>query len=110
MKGTAKDELQILASSEYSRRRKQYVEVITANKLDGSVVPKMVILADGREFEVEVYRDPIPAVFSDGEGRTIVYPIRKLDNCSANVSCTNASKSFLFQSEDHNRWYVLMKC
>ena len=101
MAETAKDELRFLNSPEYARRRKQFVEVIAAHKLDGSVCPKTVIFADGRQFDIDMYRAPIPAVISDSREHVTVYPIRRDDGSA------NAEKSYLFESE--SRWYVLMK-
>lgn len=77
-------------------RRKQYVEVVAEHKVDGSVIPRTVILVNGPQFQVELYRDPAVTEASGGRERHITYPI-----------CANGVKTFLY--EENGRWYVLMK-
>lgn len=77
-------------------RRKQYVEVVAEHKVDGSVIPRTVVLVNGPQFQVELYRDPAVTEASGGRERHITYPIR-----------ANGVKTFLY--EENGRWYVLMK-
>ena len=59
----------------FQRRRKQFVEVVAAHKLDGSVCPQAIILSDGRRYEIDKYHDPRPAAFEDDGSPVTVYPI-----------------------------------
>ena len=48
----------------FQRRRKQFVEVVAEHKLDGTTLPKTIILADGRHFEVEIQSPFYPVFFA----------------------------------------------
>lgn len=103
-----KEELRFLTSSEYARRRKQFVEVVAEHKIDGSILPKTVVFADGRRFNVELCRDPFSAVMAEGAARTVIYPIRlHKEHIESDPSPPDKSESYLFTSA--GRWYVLMK-
>ena len=61
------------------------------HKVDGSVIPRTVILVNGPQFQVELYRDPAVTEASGGRERHITYPIR-----------ANGVKTFLY--EENGRW------
>ena len=79
---------------EYRRRRKQFVEVIAAHGLDGSVRPQTIVLADGRKFDIEKHHDPRPA--KDAGRPALAYPV-----------WTKGEMTYLFEAG--GRWWVLMK-
>ena len=80
----------------YQHRRKQFVEVIAAHKLDGSVCPQTIILSDGRRYDIDKYRDPRSAGIEGGTKQVLVYPV-----------WTKEKMTYLFASD--GRWWVLMK-
>ena len=96
----------------YQRRRKQFVEVVAEHKLDGSTLPKTIILADGRHFEVEMHGDPFRLELAGENGQVTAYPIRRVsgDMSHAEIAASSQNKddlTYLFESS--KRWYVLMK-
>ena len=111
MTAQEKKELRFLTSPEFNRRRKQYVEVMTVHKLDGSLVPVSILLGDGRRFDVEMTHDPISATLRDEEGRITIYQIRpalRQNKTGQQEQQTRfGDESYLFSCA--NRWYVLMK-
>lgn len=96
----------------YQRRRKQFVEVVAEYKLDGTTLPRMITLADGRRYEVEICGEPF-SLSPTGETRKVtVYPIRRAGGNSdkAKFAASDHRKgnlTYLFESSQ--RWYVLMK-
>ena len=103
-----KKELRFLTSSEYARRRKQFVEVVAEHKIDGSILPKAVVFAYGQRFDVELCRDPFSAIMAEGDAQTVIYPIRRLkEHIESDPSPPDRSESYLFACA--GRWYVLMK-
>ena len=106
MTAQERKELRFLTSPEFNRRRKQYVEVMTIHKLDGSLVPVSVLLGDGRRFDVEMIHDPVSATLRDEEGRITIYQIRPAFR-QAGQQTHSEETSYLFSCA--NRWYVLMK-
>ncbi|MBR4472982.1 MAG: hypothetical protein IKS55_05045 [Oscillospiraceae bacterium] len=103
-----KKELRFLTSSEYARRRKQFVEVVAEHKIDGSILPKAVVFADGQRFDVELCRDPFSAILAEGDIQTVIYPIRHhKEHIESDPSPPDRSESYLFACA--GRWYVLMK-
>ena len=80
----------------YKRRRKQFVEVIASHKLDGSVCPQTIILADGRQYDIDKYHDPRPAGIEDTGNQIMIYEVWMKEE-----------KTYLFEAG--GRWWVLMK-
>ena len=96
----------------FQRRRKQFVEVVAEHKLDGTTLPKTIILADGRHFEVEIHGEPFRLELCGEDGQVTAYPICRVtgDIHYAEIAapCQNKSdQTYLFESS--KRWYVLMK-
>ena len=88
------------------------MEVIAEHKLDGTTLPKTIILADGRHFTVEIYGEP-SAIELAGETRQVTaYPIHRADGDMDNAEIAAqkhkiGERTYLFESS--KRWYVLMK-
>ena len=80
----------------YKRRRKQFVEEVAAHKLDGSVCPQKIILADGRQYDIDKYHDPRPAGIESTGNRVMAYEI-----------WMKGKQTILF--EPSGRWWMLMK-
>lgn len=96
----------------YKRRRKQFVEVLAEYKLDGTTLPRMITLADGRRYEVEICGEPFSMDSTRETGKVTVYPIRRAGGSSdkAELAASDHRKgnlTYLFESSQ--RWYVLMK-
>lgn len=81
---------------QYQRRRKQYVEVVAVHKLDGSVCPQTIILADGRRYDIEKYHDPHHVKIEGAGTPAMVYQV-----------WTKGEQTVLFEAG--GRWWVLMK-
>ena len=80
----------------FQRRRKQFVEVVASHKLDGSVCPQKIILADGRQYSIDKNHDSRPAGIEGGGNQVIVYEVWMKEEMT-----------YLFQTG--SRWWVLMK-
>ena len=85
-----------LDKADYSRRRKQFVDVPAEHKMDGSTIPKEIHLADGRHYAVELAHDPFSDESWTGSVSCMIYPV-----------LVQGTKTLLF--DDGIRWYVLMK-
>lgn len=101
-----------LTKDDFSRRRKQFVEVIAEHKLDGTTLPKTIILADGRRYEVEIYRDPFSTELAGETEQVTVYPVCRAvehsdDPEKAHLPPRKSDPTYLFECAQ--RWYVLMK-
>lgn len=70
--------------------------MVAAHKLDGSVCPQKIILADGRQYNINKYHDPRPAGNEGGGKQVMVYEIWMKEE-----------QTYLFQAGCH--WWVLMK-
>ena len=77
-------------------RRKQFVEVVAAHTVDGSVCPKTIILTDGRHYDIDKYHDPRPAKMENSGNQVTVYEV-----------WIKGKWTDLFKAGD--RWWVLMK-
>ena len=82
--------------AKFQRRRKQFVEVVAAHKLDGSVCPQTIILSDGRQHHIDKYHDPHSAEIEGAGKPVMVYPV-----------WMKGEQTCLFEAD--GRWWVLMK-
>lgn len=81
---------------QYQRQRKQYVEVVAVHKLDGSVCPQTIILADGRQYDIEKYHDPRLVKIKGSGTSAMIYEV-----------WMKGEQTVLFEAD--GRWWVLMK-
>ena len=63
----------------YQRRRKQFVKVIAEHKLNGTTLPRTIILADGRHYAVEIHGEPFTMELAGEDGQVTVYPIQRTE-------------------------------
>ena len=101
-----------LTKDDFSRRRKQFVEVVAEHKLDGSTLPRTIILADGRRYEVEIYKDPFSTELAGETELVTVYPIRRAaqhSEISEKLHSPQQKSDPTYLFECAQRWYVLMK-
>ena len=89
----------------YQRRRKQFVEVVAEHKLDGTTLPRMIILADGRQYSVEIHGEPFTMELAGEDGQVTAYPIQRTE--AAPTKREEGELTYLFECS--KRWYVLMK-
>lgn len=89
----------------YQRRRKQFVEVVAEHKLDGITLPRTIILADGRQYSVEIHGEPFTMELAGEDGQVMVYPIQRTEATASKHE--KGELTYLFESS--KRWYVLMK-
>lgn len=86
--------------------------VLAEYKLDGTTLPKMITLADGRHYEVEICGEPFRMEPEGGTGRMTVYPIRRAGGNTDKVETAPSNhrkEDFTYLFECSQRWYVLMK-
>ena len=89
----------------YQRRRKQFVEVVAEHKLDGTTLPKTIILADGRQYAVEIGGEPFTMELTGEDGPVTAYPIHRTEVTTSKHE--KGELTYLFECS--KRWYVLMK-
>lgn len=77
-------------------KRKQYVEVIATNHIDGSVRPQQIIFAAGPIYDIE-----------DVTGPTKIKTSSTHEIANRYAVVINGQDAFLY--EDCGKWFVLMK-
>ena len=81
------------------------MEVVAEHKLDGTTLPKTIILADGRQYSVEIHGEPFTMELAGEDGQVTVYPIQRTE--AAAMKHEKGKLTYLFESA--KRWFVLMK-
>lgn len=77
-------------------RRKQYVEVLATHRIDGSVRPRTIIMADGPTFEIDEVKSVARAKAPCSREIVLCYTIK-----------VRGQETHLYNDDD--RWFVEMK-
>ena len=59
----------------FQRRRKQFVDVVATHKLDDFACPQTIILANGKQYNIDKYHDPRPARIEGTGMPVMIYEI-----------------------------------
>ena len=81
------------------------MEVVAEHKLDGTTLPRTIILADGRHFAVEIHGEPFNMELAGEDMQVTAYPIQRTE--AAATKHEKGELTYLFECS--KRWYVLMK-
>lgn len=77
-------------------RRKQYVEVLATHRIDGTVRPRTIIMADGPAFEIDEVKSVARTKTRSSREVVLCYTIK-----------VKGKETHLYNDDD--RWFVEMK-